>query len=754
MAAQPLEDTLTITPLGSGQEVGRSCHLIQFRGRTVLLDCGIHPGRSGLDALPFLDTVDLSEVDLMLVSHFHIDHAAGVPYITEKTNFQGRVFMTHPTKAVMRMLLSDYIRLLPQDDRGEGGLYDEEDLARCCDRVELVDFHQVVEHEGIRFWSYNAGHVLGAAMFMIEIGGVRLLYTGDYSLEEDRHLVPAEVPTLEPHVLIMESTYGTQKHESRDVREALFTSTIERIVQRGGRCLIPVFALGRAQELLLILDEYWKEREDLQRVPVFYASKMASRALRVYQTYINMMNMHVRDQMDISNPFKFDHVQNLASIDDLDDSGPVVVLAAPGMLQSGVSRQLFDRWASSERNGVVIAGYSVEGTLAKQILSEPDEVKTQDGRTQPRRCTVVSISFSAHVDYFQNFQFVESTMPNNIVLVHGEKNEMSRLKGKLVQETGKWPAESRPTVSSPENGQAVNMRFARDRRVACVGAREEDPFKHKRRADDADAAPEKRRVVKSGVLVSKDLRCTLYADDELRESSPLSVTSLRQTLRLQLASDVGVFRALLGQTFADVEEVAIAGGAEASLDVGGCVRVDVVQADAARELVLAWDASPLGDVVADAVVCVALHCQSSPAALLTTGPCCVPDASAADDPHGAKDAAAFLRAALVDHFGDERVADAPTDDEPAEGEGRDRSASNLSARSDAKMAAVAAFAVTLDDLSATCTFRADGPNFRVDVASDDDPLRRRLRTLLERALDATQPISTKPRKNAAGEGGA
>ncbi|KAH8060102.1 nuclease [Aureococcus anophagefferens] len=666
MAAQPLEDTLTITPLGSGQEVGRSCHLIQFRGRTVLLDCGIHPGRSGLDALPFLDTVDLGEVDLMLVSHFHIDHAAGVPYITEKTNFQGRVFMTHPTKAVMRMLLSDYIRLLPQDDRGEGGLYDEEDLARCCDRVELVDFHQVVEHEGIRFWSYNAGHVLGAAMFMIEIGGVRLLYTGDYSLEEDRHLVPAEVPTLEPHVLIMESTYGTQKHESRDVREALFTSTIERIVQRGGRCLIPVFALGRAQELLLILDEYWKEREDLQRVPVFYASKMASRALRVYQTYINMMNMHVRDQMDISNPFKFDHVQNLASIDDLDDSGPVVVLAAPGMLQSGVSRQLFDRWASSERNGVVIAGYSVEGTLAKQILSEPDE------------------------------------------------------------ETGKWPSESRPTVSSPENGQAVNMRFARDRRVACVGAREEDPFKHKWRADDADAAPEKRRVVKSGILVSKDLRCTLYADDELRESSPLSVTSLRQTLRLQLASDVGVFRALLAQTFAD--------------------------ADAARELVLAWDASPLGDVVADAVVCVALHCQSSPAALLTTGPCCVPDANAADDPHGAKDAAAFLRAALVDHFGDERVADAPADDEPAEAEGRDRSASNLSARSDAKMAAVAAFAVTLDDLAATCTFRADGPNFRVDVASDDDPLRRRLRTLLERALDATQPISTKPRKTAAGEG--
>jgi len=605
---QPVEDTLTITPLGGGKEVGRSCHLITFRGRTILLDCGIHPGRSGLDALPFLDTVDLSTVDLLLVSHFHIDHAAGVPYITEKTGFKGRVFMTHATRAVMRLLLADYIRLLPSGDGrrgGEGsggrdGLYDEKDLANCCEKVELVDFHQVVEHKGIRFWSYNAGHVLGAAMFYIEIGGVRVLYTGDYSMEEDRHLVPAEVPSLEPHVLMMESTYGTQKHESRDVREALFTSTIERIVQRGGRCLIPAFALGRAQELLLILDEYWKEREDLHKVPVFYASKMASRALRVYQTYINCMNQHVRNQMDVANPFKFAHVQNLNSVDDLDDSGPVVVMAAPGMLQSGVSRQLFDRWASNKENGVVIAGYSVEGTLAKQILSEPDEVRTQEGRAQPRRCTVVSVSFSAHVDFFQNLEFVEATRPDNIVLVHGEKNEMDRLKGKLIQETSTWPADRRPTVSSPENGQPVKMRFPRDRRVACVGATVV-------RSDGDGAATKKRRGVRAGVLVSRDLGCTLYADDELFESSPLSVTTLAQTLRLRLAAATASFEALLRQTFADVVDgAAIAvpaadGASEASWTVAGVsVAVFRLENDQ-RDLVLAWDACPLADVVADAV---------------------------------------------------------------------------------------------------------------------------------------------------------
>ncbi|CAM9960726.1 unnamed protein product, partial [Ectocarpus sp. 12 AP-2014] len=124
-------------------------------------------GYNGIAALPFFDAIDPSEIDLLLVTHFHLDHAASLPYLTEKTGFKGRVFCTHPTKAVMRMLLSDYIRLV--NVHTEHILYDEKDLNRCIDKIELVDFHQVLEHEGIKFWCYNAGHVLGAAMFMIEI---------------------------------------------------------------------------------------------------------------------------------------------------------------------------------------------------------------------------------------------------------------------------------------------------------------------------------------------------------------------------------------------------------------------------------------------------------------------------------------------------------------------------------------------------------------------------------------------------------
>ena len=265
---------MCITPLGSGQEVGRSCHIIEFRDVKIMCDIGIHPGYDGLNGLPYLDRIELQTVDILLVSHFHLDHAASLPYLTERTNFRGRIYMTHPTKAVTRLLLGDYIRLLQMKQQGSDGdaqndmLYTEKELQSCLNKVECIDYHTVITipNKGCSFYALNAGHVLGACMFYIDIGGRTVLYTGDYSMEDDRHLMAAELPfslssssstnqtmlsssfiNSTTDVLICESTYGVQVHASRAEREARFTTTVERIVTRGGRCLIPVFALGRAQ---------------------------------------------------------------------------------------------------------------------------------------------------------------------------------------------------------------------------------------------------------------------------------------------------------------------------------------------------------------------------------------------------------------------------------------------------------------------------------------------------------------------------
>jgi len=151
-----------------------------------------------------------------------LDHCGAVPYFLEKTEFKGRIFMTHPTKAIYKLLLSDFVKV--SDSSPDDMLFSEQDLVKSLDKIESIDYHQELEHKGIKFWCYNAGHVLGAAMFMIEIAGVRILYTGDFSRQSDRHLLGAETPAVSPDVLIVEATYGIQVHEARRERELRFTS--------------------------------------------------------------------------------------------------------------------------------------------------------------------------------------------------------------------------------------------------------------------------------------------------------------------------------------------------------------------------------------------------------------------------------------------------------------------------------------------------------------------------------------------------
>ena len=254
-------ELLELIPLGAGSEVGRSCVVASFFGgkKNVMFDCGIHPGFSGLSSLPYFDEIDLSAIDVLLVTHFHLDHCAAVPFLVNRTNFKGRVFMTHATKAIFHMLMSDFVRLSKPDEKDESQLWDAKDLKAAMDKIEVIDFHQEINIEGIKVTPYRAGHVLGACQFEVNVGGCRVLYTGDYSRVADRHLPAADIPKKTPHVVIVESTYGVSPHTPKEEREARFTDKIHGILGRGGKCLLPVVALGRAQELLLILEDYWEK---------------------------------------------------------------------------------------------------------------------------------------------------------------------------------------------------------------------------------------------------------------------------------------------------------------------------------------------------------------------------------------------------------------------------------------------------------------------------------------------------------------
>lgn len=605
-------DKLVITPLGSGQEVGRSCIVMEFKGKRILLDCGIHPGLNGMDALPFLDLIEADQIDLLLISHFHLDHCGALPWFLQKTTFRGRCFMTHATKAIYRWLLADCIKV--SNISTEQMLYTETDLEASMDKIEVMNFHEEKEVGGVRFWCYNAGHVLGAAMFMMEIAGVKILYTGDFSRQEDRHLMSAEVPKIRPDVLIIESTYGTHIHEKREEREARFTGMVHDTVTRGGRCLIPVFALGRAQELLLILDEYWALHPELHEVPIYYASSLAKKCMAVYQTYVNAMNERIRRQMSIRNPFVLKHISNLKSVDHLEDMGPCVVLASPGMMQSGLSRQLFEAWCTDSRNTCIIAGYCVEGTLAKQILAEPEDIVTLSGHKIARKCHVQYISFSAHTDYLQTSEFIRILRPPNIVLVHGEATEMNRLKNAITREYE--TQDNPPILYNPKNTHSVVLNFRGEKTAKVM-------------ATLAVTAPTPGHQL-SGLLVKRNFTYHLLHPSDLSKYTDLVISTVSQRLCLTFN---GTFQHLIHAVSAFDWDVLQGLNNSKSLRVFKtvCLTLNTTSATVTME----WPASPVNDMYADAVVALLLKANEA-----------VDDAPAAT-PHNQPD---LLIQALKDMF--------------------------------------------------------------------------------------------------------
>ncbi|KAI5208846.1 Metallo-hydrolase/oxidoreductase [Aureobasidium subglaciale] len=688
-------DELMFLCLGGGNEVGRSCHIIQYKGKTVMLDAGAHPAYDGLASLPFYDEFDLSTVDILLITHFHLDHAASLPYVMAKTNFKGRVFMTHPTKAIYKWLMQDSVRVQSVSLASETldiwltfqqptQLYTEADVLSTLPMIQTIAFHTTHTHAGIRITPYPAGHVLGAAMYVIEIAGLNILFTGDYSREHDRHLIPASAPKgVKVDVLITESTFGVASHIPRVERETALMKSLTGVLNRGGRVLMPVFAIGRAQELLLILEDYWNRHPEYRKYPIYYASNLAKKCMLVYQTYIDAMNDNIKSMFqnrlaqtaDGSNgeagaggPWDFRWIRNLKSLDRFDDVGGCVMLASPGMLQNGVSRALLERWAPDPKNGVIVTGYSVEGTMAKMILTEPESIQAVmtgrvGGRVQglggrgkpgaegekvmiPRRCTVQEYSFAAHVDGTENREFIEEVAAPVVILVHGEKTNMMRLKSKLLSLNANKTTPVK--VFSPANCEELRIPFKQDKIAKVVGRLANQiqlsagppspPSSDEESAtrDEKKFKTTKGDQVVSGVLVQNDFKLSLMAPEDLKEYAGLTTTTIlcRQKLTLA-AAGLDLIKWALEGTFgavrttsslsesakeetngnpAKIEEAdeEIERQQETIFEVMSSVRVKVANRG---EVEVEWEGNIANDGIADAVLAVLLTVESSPAAV-------------------------------------------------------------------------------------------------------------------------------------------
>ena len=607
---------------------------------------------------------------------FHLDHAAALPYVLSKTNFQGRVFMTHPTKAIYKWLIQDSVRVSNTSSTSDQrtSLYTEADHISTLPKIETIDFYTTHTINGVQVTPYPAGHVLGAAMFLINIAGLNIFFTGDYSTEQDRHLVAAAVPVQKKvgkiDLLITESTFGISTAPPREEREVGLLKSVTGIVNRGGKVLMPVFALGRAQELLLILEDYWQRHPDLQKIPIYYTGNTARKCMVVYQTYINAMNDNIkrifRERMAeaeasgnargvSAGPWDFRFVRSLRSLDRFDDVGSCVMLASPGMLQSGMSRILLERWAPDQRNGVVMTGYNVEGTMGRQILSEPDQIpaimsggnaqsigrrhKDDDTVMIPRRCTVEEFSFAAHVTGKQNIDFIEAIHSPHVILVHGEKSQAGRLKSRLLDNNSKRAASNsdiqQTKVYSPENGAEVKIPFRKDKIARVVGRLAQQP--PPQGLDDE-------RVI-NGIMVQNGFKLSLMAPEDLREYAGLTSTTIvcRQHIRLEAATADLIKWALEG-TFGAIEEAGrvkteLNGHADGIMKqeamrkeeeadeellsesprtflIMGCIQLK--WSGRQKEIELEWEGNTMNDGIADAVMAVLATVETTRASVKYT----------------------------------------------------------------------------------------------------------------------------------------
>ncbi|GMG00580.1 unnamed protein product [Aspergillus oryzae] len=628
-----------------------ACHMVPSVFGSLILDKSVFSGSLVLIDAELISSHVKQVADRFLLS-FHVDHSSALPYVLSKTNFKGRVFMTHATKAIYKWLIQDNVRVSntasSSDQRTT--LYTEHDHLSTLPLIETIDFNTTHTINSIRITPFPAGHVLGAAMFLISIAGLNILFTGDYSREEDRHLIPAEVPKgIKIDVLITESTFGISSNPPRLEREAALMKSITGVLNRGGRVLMPVFALGRAQELLLILDEYWEKHPELQKVPIYYIGNTARRCMVVYQTYIGAMNDNIKrlfrqrmaeaeasgDKSISAGPWDFRFVRSLRSLERFDDVGGCVMLASPGMLQTGTSRELLERWAPNERNGVVMTGYSVEGTMAKQLLNEPEQIPAVMSRAAsglarrggndeeqkvmiPRRCTVDEISFAAHVDGVENRNFIEEVSAPVV----------SKLLSLNAEKTVKVK------VYTPANCEEVRIPFKKDKIAKVVG----------KLAQIAPPSEQDDGHLMAGVLVQNGFNLSLMAPDDLREYAGLTTTTItcKQHITLSSAS-MDLIKWALEGTFGAIEEIGpktdvkeelvenekvskeISKLKEEAADeeipieneqaylVMGCVVIRYFPRT--REVELEWEGNMMNDGVADAVMAVLLTVESSPASV-------------------------------------------------------------------------------------------------------------------------------------------
>lgn len=482
--ASASKDTIQIQVLGAGLDVGRSCLLLTIADRHLLLDCGAHPGFADKRRFPDFASLPshlLPKLDAILISHFHFDHVAALPMLTETLACTAPVYMTAPTKELSRLMLNDFIAT--STARNQYCPFSDADVERCLSKVNLLKLGSTASighHKDIHITPYYAGHVMGAVMLLVKHGSKSVLYSGDYCNKSDRYLRSATLPYLiSPNLFITEATYcNTIRQERRAHMEEEMVTAVLQTITKGGKVLIPISAFGRVQPICSLLSSH-DDNAILYNIPTFIVSGLASKANQLYERFPDwtveeaqacsqcLLAKASRKRTRFADKCNHTLLSRLRPFHRNDhwhlihSRRSMILFATPGNMSTGVSRDVFQAWAPHPNNLIVIPGISFSNTISSSLSSaHPSE----SGAAVDIRCRMVNMTINSHVDAKGIVQMCRQVGAHSVMLVHGEKTKIVAFRDQIkkILNVPCYAPENGQTVIIPENLSAPKQESLTD----------------------------------------------------------------------------------------------------------------------------------------------------------------------------------------------------------------------------------------------------------------------------------------------------
>ena len=457
--------------LGGADQVTGSKHLLEFDDARILFDCGMFQGRRK-EANEINKTLgfDPAEIDAMVLSHAHVDHCGNIPTLVQK-GYPKAIHATSATVDLLPIMLRDSAHIqeadaayLNQKTNRRGlppiiPLYTLKDAESSLKLIRPHEYREPVDLPGgVRVTHYDAGHILGAALALVEIprpgqDPLRVALTFDLG-RRNLPLLKDPVQLAGMDILITESTYGDRLHDNalnarNDLREA-----INRALQRGGKVIIPTFALERAQEIIYHLS-HLRDRGEIPRVPVFMDSPMANAITKVFEQHSDYLDEEYNDLRErlgsVVTPDWLTFSQSIDQSKSITSSEtPSIVLAASGMCEHGRILHHLKHGIENSRNLILLVGYQAVYTLGRRLQNGEKSVKIF-GDTFAVKAEIQTLhAFSAHADRLELFRYIHDAKPKKVFLVHGEPEQRESF-AKLLRE------QLHLEVVLPDNGDIADL---------------------------------------------------------------------------------------------------------------------------------------------------------------------------------------------------------------------------------------------------------------------------------------------------------